>query len=190
MIMGETFNIIGIDPGNNLGVSIVELSTNTLEIVSIQTIVYSLDVYVCDRVIDRLTKRLFVLNNIIYNLLQQYQPVAFSIETAFLNTRFPRAVMQLSMYVATIYNTINTYDNIIKIFKYPPKLIKSSVGAGGNADKDKMLSNILTIRELTKYIDFTLVSEHEVDATAIAYTAILEFRKYQHLLYMLPAYSR
>ena len=37
--------------------------------------------------------------------------------------------------------------------------------------------------EVSKHIDFTTRTEHEVDATAIAYTALLEVRKYPYVLY-------
>ena len=38
-------------------------------------------------------------------------------------------------------------------------------------------------KEINKHIDLVDRTEHEVDATAIAYTALLEIRKYPYVLY-------
>ncbi|MGE3593076.1 MAG: hypothetical protein AB7G52_11385, partial [Arcobacter sp.] len=99
------------------------------------------------------------------------------------NSRFPKAVMQLSQYTAIIEMSINSINSFIKIFKYAPRYIISNVGAGGNANKEDMLSNILTIGELMVHIDVKNMSEHEIDAVAIAYTTLKEIRTYPMIMY-------
>ena len=70
-----------------------------------------------------------------------------------------------------------SHNRFIKIYKYPPKLIKYHIGAKGNADKDMMLAKVATIPEITKFINPYTVSEHEIDSLAIGYITIDFIRK-------------
>jgi len=181
--MENTFNILAIDPGNNLGVSIMTINALDFSIVNIYSRTIILDSLVPDIHSDKMLYKLNALSSIVSDLIYNYSPLAVGIETAFLNSRFPKAVMQLSQYTAIIEMSINSINSFIKIFKYAPRYIKSNVGAGGNANKEDMLSNILTIGELMAHVDIKNMSEHEIDAIAIAYTTLKEIRNYPMIMY-------
>ena len=178
--MDNYFNILGIDPGKNLGLSILSIDVNTYKILNSTTLTFKLD-----REEDDMLTRLTTLNNIITNIQAIYKPIACGYETPFMNSKFPKAVGQLSQYVSIIELTLRTNNPFIKIFSYAPKYVKAAFfnnnGISGNANKDDMLSNLLTIKELVAVTSPDMMTEHEVDATAIAYIVLQNIR-YDHCL--------
>lgn len=179
----ESFNIVSIDPGNNIGVSIIEVELPNYNIINIDTTFIVLENNISKDSNDKILDKLNVLNKIVSDLINIYNPVAFSIEAAFMNVRFPKAVMQLSQYVGIIDHTIQVNNPFIKVFKYPPKYIKARVVGSGNADKDAMMIGVTSIEEIASKIDTSRLSEHEVDAVAIGYTALQEIREFPFILY-------
>lgn len=179
----NTFKLLGIDPGNNVGVAIYTIDAKTLEIIAIETRLFILENHIDNLAIDKIPLKVLALNNIVNELLVKHDPLIVGFELAFLNMRFPKAVMQLAQYTSIIEYTFRLDNPFIKFFKYPPKYIKASVGAGGNADKNDMMKAIKKIPEITKYILPEYRSEHEIDALSIGYTALNEIRKYPHILY-------
>lgn len=178
----NSFNIIGIDPGNNLGVSILTIDSKTFNIINIRTHIFVLEDYSSSIILDKKISKLYYITNVIpsylYNL---YNPKAIGIETAFLNTRFPKAVMHLSQYVGNLDLSFRSLDSFIKIFKYPPKYIKGIISTG-DANKNDMLIGISKIKELKDILDYSKLTEHEIDAIAIAYVTLQEIRKYPLVL--------
>jgi len=182
--MNNTYKIISIDPGNNIGVSIYELTADTHSVVSIETKTIVLNNYAGAIVLeDRLLEKLIHINKVCNELYNTHSPLALVVESAFLNSKFPKAVMQLSQYIATIELVFKQNNQLIKIFRYPPKLVKARIANNGNADKNMMLASVNKIEEITKKVNTNLLTEHEIDSLAIGYTAILEFRKNPVLLY-------
>lgn len=179
----ETFTLLGIDPGNNVGVAIYTVNAKTLEVISVSTRLFILDNHIDATAIDRIPLKILALNAIVNELIVKYDPLVVGFELAFLNMRFPKAVMQLAQYTSIIEYTFRCDNPFIKFFKYPPKYIKSAIGAGGNADKNDMTSAIKRIPEITKFILPDYRTEHEIDALSIGYTALNEIRKYPHILY-------
>jgi len=179
----ETFNIVSIDPGNNIGISIMTIGLPNYDILSIDTTLVVLENKISKNSNDKILDRLNILNKVVADLIRIYNPVAFAVEAAFMNVRFPKAVMQLSQYVAIIDHTIQVTDPFIKVFKYPPKYIKARTAGSGNADKDGMLIGLSKIAEINTKIDLKKISEHEVDAIAIGHTALQEIRDYTFILY-------
>lgn len=178
--MNSTYNIIGTDPGGHLGVSILTVDSNTLQILSVNSLTITLDRYVeNDNMIDKLN----FLHNIITNLYSIYVPVAVAMEVSFMNMKYPNAVMILTQYVSTIERAWNISNPYLKIYKYAPMYIKSVVSGTGKADKDDMRLAISKNKELKKLVNLKTMTEHEVDATGIAYTALLEIRKFQYYLW-------
>lgn len=176
-MLGSSFNIIGIDPGRNLGVALFTIDSNTLDIISIESTTYILPAELF------LTSRLNILHNIIDKYLNITNPIAVGIETAFAH-RFPKAVMQLSQYTAVIEHTIYTYNNNIKMYRLPPTLIKTRINkvVGGKATKDDMLAAVSAIEEITNKTNLIFKTEHEIDAIAIAYTMLQDIRQYPYYL--------
>lgn len=179
-------NLIAIDPGNNIGVSIYTIDLLTFSIVNITTRLYILENFVNeDNNNAKLLMKLNIISSIVNELCIVFKPSAFAIETAFLNMRFPKAAIQLSQYVGVIEHTVSTYNKFIKMFRYMPKYVKKYVNAGGDAGKDDMTIALNNIPEITQFIQPELLSEHEVDATSIGYVMLEELRRYPFLLYTL-----
>jgi Holliday junction resolvasome RuvABC endonuclease subunit len=169
------FNIIGIDPGNNLGVAIYSIDCENNKIVKINTfkkVLDNLNDINSDKTIFRLTN----LQKVIREIILEYKPVMVGIETAFLNKKYPLAVIQLSQYTAIIEMTILAINPFIKIGKFAPKKIKMFSGSA-TANKDDMLELINGIVELQPYLNTTNLSEHEIDAVAIGYIVLNQIRE-------------
>lgn len=179
----DTFTVVGIDPGNNLGVSILTINYDQgkFKIVNVEAKTYILDNYKLDTVLDRHVSRLLYLKDIVTDICVRYQPLVVCLESAFMNSRFPKAVITLSTYVTTAELAIIEYSNFIKIFKYAPKYIKSEV-CTGDADKKDMKKAIKKIKELNTIMNVDELTEHAIDATAMAYVGVKEIRKLPILL--------
>jgi Holliday junction resolvasome RuvABC endonuclease subunit len=185
--MDNYINILAIDPGNNIGVAILTIDVTTFTIVNIETKLYVLENLVDyqDDNRNRILLKLSRIHSIVIELFNSYNPAAFAIETSFLNSRFPKAVIQLSQYVGMIEHSFYTCNPYIKLFRYMPKYIKKLVSGRGDADKDGMTVAIRSIPELITHITPELLSEHEVDALSIAYVMLQEIRRYPFILYTL-----
>lgn len=184
--MKNIFNIIGVDPGNNLGISVISVDVVDLDIVEVSSFTYTLNRYVHDDSTNVLLDRCLKLNQIITGVIEEYDPLIVGVEAAFMNSRFPKSVMQLSQYVGTVEMAIRNSNPWCKIFKYPPKYIKSQVGAGGSADKDMMKSNLQSIESISSLINIDNLTEHSIDSLSIAYVAYEDIKQHPYYLYILP----
>lgn len=179
----DTFTLLCIDPGNNVGVAIYTVNAKTLEIISLHTRLFILDNHIGNTTIDRMPKKLLLLDKIVNELSEKYDPLVIGFELAFLNMRFPKAVMQLSQYTGIIEHMFRKSNPFIKFFRYPPKSIKLAIGGGGGANKFGMTEAVKKIPELYRHVLPDYLTEHEVDAVAIGYTTLCDIRKYPYLLY-------
>lgn len=177
--MEDLIKIIGIDPGNHLGVSILHIDPYTYNINYIDTRTITLDKYSTQ---DYLNARLVLLSSIIEDLYYNIRPNCVAMEAAFLNSRYPKAVVQLSQYTGMIEYVFNIIDPTLQILKYPPMYVKSIAGGTGKADKSDMLSAVNNNKELISLLNPDIMTEHEIDAVCIAYTALLEIRNYNLFL--------
>ena len=180
------YTILGLDPGNNLGIGVLQVSTETNEILDVTSQTLVLDKYVEDETYNVMLARVQKLHNVVTHLNTIYQPLVVSLEAAFMNSRFPKSVIQLSQYVNTIELASRLSNPWCRILKYPPKYIKSVVGAGGTADKNDMKNNLLKIPEISNKIDLNLLSEHAIDSLSIAYVTYKELQLNPHYLISLP----
>lgn len=175
------FNIVSIDPGNNIGIAIYTIDSTDYSVHSIKTHTVVLDLHV-EKGPNQLTTRIHYLNKYFSELLEFHNPLVVVEEAAFLNNRFPKAVMQLSQYIAAVDIAIRNYSTTTKVFRYPPKYIKRFIGAGGNADKNDMLKAVKKIKDISKFISLDQVTEHEIDALSIGYVLIQEIRLHPEML--------
>ena len=180
------YNIVGIDPGNNLGISVLSVDIETNSIVNIDSMTYVLSNYVEEDSFNSLLDRCCKLQDIVSNVISAYRPVFLGIEAAFMNSRFPKSVMQLSQYVGTIELAVRNTDPWVRMMKYPPKYVKSQCGAGGEANKLDMMSNLKRIPEIANMIHLDGLTEHAIDSIAIAYVSLQMIREQPYLLYTLP----
>lgn len=179
------FYLISIDPGTNVGISIYGIDGYDLSIKSIETYVLPLENFIPLSTSDKLTAKLGYLQSVIQTLAERYNPLVIAVEEAFLNMKFPLAVIQLSQYLGIILNTFKSYNPTVKVFKYAPRYIKRLVNAGGGADKDGMMIALLAIPELSTRLNLNHLCEHEIDALAIGYVTLSEIRLYPLVLYAL-----
>lgn len=173
----ETFNVIGFDPGKNLGFSCIEVNIN-FNIVNMETRIYYLDSKIYSPY--SMFNKLEYLYRIIINLLIEKNPLLVGMEQVFKH-RFANAVIQLSQYTGTIEYAVRSFNPYLMFHTYPPKTVKKLIGATGEADKHKMLSTVSKIPEISKFIRED-VTEHEVDAIAIAYITLMNFKKFPEAL--------
>lgn len=180
-----SFNLISIDPGNNTGITVFNINAVTLEINFIESSTYTLNSYIDEESNTKLLDRCMYLNKLLLNYLNYYNPLVIAYERAFMNVRFPNSIIQLSNYINTIEMSIRKYDPWIKVLSYPPKYIKKYVGAGGEAMKDDMKTNLSRISEISSKINLDNLTEHSIDSISIGYVGLNEVRQYNHMLWSL-----
>lgn len=175
--------VLGIDPGKNLGISILTVSiVNNIHVIKdVKTFTIDLNVSVKDDTITTI-QRTNYLREYLYSLLTTVQPVAVCMETVF-KSKFANAVIQLSQYVVTIEQTIHNFNPYIKVFKLAPKLIKKIVGTKGDSTKDDMMASVSKIEELKPFVNNNQ-TEHEIDSLAMAFIAYDTVKKYPECIFM------
>lgn len=182
--MNHTSNIIilGIDPGTNTGISIMEI-TESLEIVKIDTFSINLSNYIIDTLsnFEKEADRLIALEESLKEILEKYNPQLIGMENAFFNKKFPLSGLKLSSFLGVIMMTVRKHNKQTKIYKLQPKYIKSVVSTG-NAYKDDMLEAVRDNIELGKHLDIDKETEHSIDAVAISYSVKKLLEKYPYVL--------
>jgi len=173
----DTANIIGIDPGStNMGVSVITINLVTLKIVS--SIAWTIngaklsdsDSWIANLHGDRYS-RIKALEETLLQIFNYYQPIAVAGESAFINGRFPAAVMALVEVMGAIRNAVTRYDVWRVVNLVPPSSAKNAVSAGGAANKDTMKEKVMQLTELNYNgnVPIHLLDEHSIDALAIGY---------------------
>ncbi len=173
---------MGIDPGTNTGISIMEM-TQDYEILKIDTYTMNLNNYIVDTLsnFEKEADRLIALEEGLKELLEKYNPDLIGMENAFFNKKFPLSGLKLSSFLGVIIMTIRKHSKKTKVYKLQPKYIKSVVSTG-LADKDDMELAVKNNPELGKHIDFEKVTEHSIDAVAIGYSIKKLLEKYPYVL--------
>lgn len=177
--MDKFITVMGIDPGTNTGVSILTVDiSNDYKIINLMSFTFNLKQLSknSEEFIDRLQE----LNKLVISLNKDFEPAAIGMEAAFINMKYPKAVTTLTQYTTTIEIALSNFDQQVKLYKYPPKLVKQRLG-NANADKEDMKENIKKIKELKPFITNEM-TEHEIDATAIAYITVEEIKKFPYYL--------
>lgn len=181
--MDKSFNIMGIDPGSrNVGVSIFNIIPSDdgkhdikLDINKVLTFNVNIDIEddtgIHEAILDRLKK----LSNIIKTIYRLYEPTVVSIESAFINTSRMGAVIPLAQSLFAIQSSIYSIDRHSKMITLPPGLIKKIFGSK-QVGKDAVLVALKSHKILMEKIAKKNMTEHEIDAIAIAYS-ILEYIK-------------
>jgi crossover junction endodeoxyribonuclease RuvC len=146
--------ILGIDPGTVImGYSLLSVKGNTMKMLE-------MDVVKLNGKKD-MFERLGVINEVIQELIDKYNPTEMAIEAPFFGKNV-QSMLKLgrAQGVAIAVAMMNK----ITVAEYAPKKIKQSVTGNGNAGKEqvmKMLQQILSFKEDPKYMDAT-------DALAVA----------------------
>ena len=176
--------IIGIDPGSEkLGVAYIEFSCTDFSIYKCGALTLigsklprgDFDIMLHS---DRFS-RINALKEELYRILVEERPLVVSSEAPFINVRRPAAYGALVEVVSHVRQAVREYSGWNKLLLVSPSSTKQAVGAPGNADKDKVKSCILKIPELVNYCESNIenLDEHSLDALAVAYHTLTQYRK-------------
>lgn len=178
---GSTANIVGIDPGSEtLGLSIITFDIDTFKIVSSQAkTYYGSKMFHEDNWMSNLhgarTTRIYHHKQNLINLLHQIDPLQIACESPFYNPRRPNAYGVLVEVLTMIRQSVMEYDPWKFLYLIDPPTVKKSVGAPGNADKDRMFSALCNLNDLNLINPIDTLDEHSVDALAVAYCRLKMF---------------
>lgn len=172
-------NIVGIDPGTNFtGVAIFSISLPYLKIEKIDTVL--IDVNGLENPLitgTDLQHRLFKIHSWLTDILKFYNPFTVSIESPFINPRRPGAVIPLAQVLFCLEHAVRMYSPYIHLGKFPPSNVKNAIGVKGGEHKLPMLEALLRIKEINDKVNPKTLSEHEIDACAIAYAQLQVFKE-------------
>lgn len=113
-------------------------------------------------------------------ILNAVQPAFIASESPFFSRAHPQAYGALTEVVYALQLTIFEYDPLLLVDFIDPPSVKNAVGAKGNADKDAVRAQVLSIDEL-RYagrIPIDLLDEHSIDALAVCYAKYLRLRAF------------
>ena len=155
--------ILGIDPGfERLGIAIKKKKKNTKE-----TVVFS----ECFKTSSKLPfgDRLVLIGEEVKNIIKKYKPDVLAIETLFLTTNQKTVMHVAEARGVVLYEAANAG---LKIFEASPPQIKIATTGYGKATKEQMIKMVKLLVE----IDISKKSDDELDAVAIALTALAHLK--------------
>jgi len=173
--MEETFTIVGIDTGRNLGITVYTVNLN-FQIVRINTH------YLSTANLEALNvHKLGCTAEFLENILRMYNPVIVAIESAFMGS-FAKAFGSLTATITILKRTVVTTSDAV-ILNVSPHEGKRIVNAAGTKKED-MLEAILQIQEITNHINPIGLNEHVVDSLAVAYVGLQRIREDESILWV------
>ena len=168
---------MGIDPGSNtLGISIVDafLDEQRLEIVHTSTLHTKYKVAREKERAEFFGEFQLKLERIfeeICGTLGRYMPDVAIHETPYMKDH-ATTYARLTQVNSALANACFTHSPIMRMETIDPSTVKKNVGVPGNSnDKELVRKAVRNIGNLTNVsgVSFDAMSEHEIDATAIAY---------------------
>ena len=174
-MQNETFTIVGIDTGRNLGVTVytVDLNFNIVDI----------DVHYISTAIMNVeaVHKLEFVSDFLADILRIYHPVLVAIESAFMGS-FAKAFGSLTAIITILKRTV-VLESDAKILNVSPHEGKRIVDAKGT-NKVDMLNAILKIDEITRHVNPRIMNEHEVDSLAVGYVGLERIRSDESILWL------
>ena len=172
---GWEVNLLALDPGGNVGVSIITIDFHTRAIIRTEAI--SLNMEKSQFFLKEQAKvttvgeeRLRALAVELTDLLYQYRPVQVYCESPFFSSFTASAFESLNRVLLVIKQCLYDFNDAIPFYKVDPPTAKKAIGAKGNAKKDDMLIALEKQRHVLKLETPTEeLTEHSVDACAIGY---------------------
>ncbi len=158
--------VLGIDPGfERLGIAVVEKPFDLAQ--GKERVVFS----TCFKTSAKLdfSERLVLIGQEVSRVIKKYKPEVLAIETLFLTTN-QKTVMHVAeargvvIYEATKAN--------LKIHEFSPPQIKVATTGYGKASKEQIIKMV----KMLVAIDVTKKSDDEMDAVAVALTALAHIR--------------
>lgn len=177
--------IVGIDPGTNfLGFCALDINLRDVSVVQHFACSFQSDkmldpdsfVSICHN--ERIAK-IFAQKNNLLKRLRYHRPFVVTCENPFINRFRPNAYGPLVEVLFAIRCAVTEYNPAVKFLTYEPSIVKKTVGAGAICGKDEIKLVVRKIQELREHstVNMDEMDEHAVDATAVAYTHLLKYRK-------------
>ncbi len=164
--------ILGIDPGfERLGIAVVEklpASAQGYGKARKEAVIFS----ECFKTSSKLpfSERLVLIGEEAQNIIKKYKPEVLAIETLFLTTNQKTVMRVAEARGVVIYEAACAG---LKIFEASPPQIKTATTGYGKASKDQIIKMVKMLTD----IDPTKKSDDEMDAIAVALTALAHIRQ-------------
>lgn len=174
-----------IDPGANLGISIVEIDVLHTSIKPLHSETVFLNKLAEKKYSGVVEEhglrfgRFFALRDTLMSIMNKWQVDAIAHENAFMHMKRVTAGISLAQYVLFIQLTAKDYDPMLPIYGYSPFEVKASVKAKKlNSDKKLINKALLLLPDLDiSLVNIDTLDEHSVDSIAIGYCFFDKNRK-------------
>jgi Holliday junction resolvasome RuvABC endonuclease subunit len=160
--------LLGIDPGSFCGLATLVVDKGEIKSIKTRLITDAIaaSYYTCESnaEVSAETKALLQCD-LLLNHLYATQPERIGIESAYFTGSFPNAFLSLTLRrrkIEAVIRRFSSYD--IEVFA-PMRLKKE---AGAKSTKKEDMTEGLRRLGLTKFTDIDAISEHEIDAIAVA----------------------
>lgn len=130
-----------------------------------------------------LEARLDVLEEYVFELLEEFDPHLVAVEAPFINPRRPGAAIPLTRAMAALRRTVRRFDEGLLFIEVPPFSAKRAVLKKGkwNSDKNSIRDAVLALDDVqcAQGIDLRQLDEHCIDAVAVGeYIALDLFERF------------
>lgn len=192
----QHLNIVGIDPGNNLGLASLSFDLESNLITVHDAITADIDKLLethYPELVDshgKLLSRTFMVDKVVGKYCNGWEPDFLAHETAFSShgrNRFGNAVESFACLrenILAIRLAAMNYDLGLQIKTVNPNTVKYAVPGAQSSDKSEIKKGLLAKDNVKFLMDTTYLDQHAWDAIAIAYTfitkAILGVPKSEH----------
>lgn len=177
--MANTYRVVGIDPGNNLGLSCLEVDYDTKEVKALQARTDDLSKYIekyYQDVVDHHGKavaKILVIEKVLGGYAEFWCPDFIVHETAFARVGGIDAFASLRECILSIKLAAYRYKRLVQVKAINPNTVKYCVVGEKSSDKSQVISGLKRLKNLDlSEIKLEDLDEHGVDAIAIAYTFI------------------
>lgn len=173
------FNVLSIDPGNNMGITISEFDMTNKEMHIIECYTLVVDKVLRTKTFDQLntfdSKELIRewLEDTLIDLMVEYDVDMVVYEAAY-HSKSLNAYESLLFYGRVIKEATRQYDWYVDCTSITPSSVKKNIGVKGNSnDKDLVKKAVLSTESIKfdRRIDCDSLTEHAFDSVAIGYYA-------------------
>ena len=173
----NTYRILGIDIGSNLGITIMDVDVSTMQATVVASFTTVGELH--KRKYPHIANHYEGIQSVLYGhrivldeAFAKYTPHAVVLEHPFCQRRFAQTFASLRMHVSTIHQALFAYSPYVPLYTPSPAELKMAVGVTGRISSDKELMKDLVSRLPISFAQPTYVldlDEHSIDAVAACY---------------------
>lgn len=181
--MDDKLRLVSVDPGNNLGVAVIDYFFKTQKFQVLDAYTLDLSRYIPnDDETDKRDvslKRLAELKRFLKNYLKVWQPDFGAHETAYVPHRGGGASIysfaSLVENILTIKFSFIESSSDIRLFEVNPTVVKTTIVGVKSSDKTLVLKALVANPDVDlSLIEVSKLNQHNADAIAIGITAVKE----------------